>query len=582
MKYLYTYSNFSTPFRINLYSYFYINQDDVRVKVDDSLYFLNKNNYFVNGYLKLNDNKDIRIEMDYGNKNSILIFYFPIDLYNYDYEIITKPNKNIITKSKYLIFQFNDDFYSFANLKIYSTKKFKNENYAYIFRYNMDNRYDIIRNKSYYFDFSQSYDLQFQNIYLDIDKPKYYIDSDIKSYITVFKNNTDISFDFQYFNLIKISSYERYRIVPKNYYSSTFGIYEYNNNPEFGKGEIFMEFFEIINDNIDLYIYREKKYIEYSSNNKFENYIKKINLKGQKQIILNETAMNFYDKGLFYFIFTTSDFSNKTIFFDLLVYNPNEYFLINRKLFKFAIPIKNNINLFFKFQNYSYPQKYLRYEWYHTNPNYASNIYFNSIFQVSGFTNYSFYEINNSLNDFNIIFINYNKNQNSESILYFLIHFQNEKSIYTLNNNEILYLYHFVAPQMIYLLNDISDEGIGETLYFKISGGNFETKPKVKFLNNINEILNNLPTKLEDFDDEMKIINGNYTCIKRDTKLVLIGINISFREWQYLSFQKIYSDIFVQSNYSRYFLNYSYIKLKTFYINKESFTNPNIKIIIFK
>ena len=143
-------------------------------------------------------------------------------------------------------------------------------------------------------------------------------------------------------------------------------------------------------------------------------------------------------------------------------------------------------------------------------------------------------------------------------------------------------MYHFVAPQMIYLLNDISDEGIGETLYFKISGGNFETKPKVKFLNNINEILNNLPTKLEDFDEEMKIINGNYTCIKRDTKLVLIGINISFREWQYLSFQKIYSDIFVQSNYSRYFLNYSYIKLKTFYINKESFTNPNIKIIIFK
>lgn len=66
--------------------------------------------------------------MDYGNKNSILIFYFPIDLYNYDYEIITKPNKNIITQSKYLIFQFNDDFYSFANLKIYSSKKFKNEN----------------------------------------------------------------------------------------------------------------------------------------------------------------------------------------------------------------------------------------------------------------------------------------------------------------------------------------------------------------------------------------------------------------------------------------------------------------------
>ena len=79
----------------------------------------------------------------------------------------------------------------------------------------------------------------------------------------------------------------------------------------------------------------------------------------------------------------------------------------------------------------------------------------------------------------------------------------------------------------------------------------------------------------------MKIINGNYTCIKRDTKLVLIGINILFREWQYLSFQKIYSDIFVQSNYSRYFLNYSYIKLKTFYINKESFTNPNIKIWLY-
>ena len=65
-------------------------------------------------------------------------------------------------------------------------------------------------------------------------------------------------------------------------------------------------------------------------------------------------------------------------------------------------------------------------------------------------------------------------------------------------------MYHFVAPQIIYLLNDISDEGIGETLYFKISEGNFETKPKVKFLNNINEILNNLPTKLEDLMKKWK------------------------------------------------------------------------------
>ena len=76
----------------------------------------------------------------------------------------------------------------------------------------------------------------------------------------------------------------------------------------------------------------------------------------------------------------------------------------------------------------------------------------------------------------------------------------------------------------------------------------------------------------------MKIINGYYTCIKRYTRFVLIGIDVSFKQWQYFTFKKIFPNIFVQTNSSRYFRRYS---SKNFYINKESFHYSNTKILLY-
>ena len=494
---------------------------------------------------------------------TILIIYFPINLFLKYYEIIKKPQKKIIPKSNYLIFQFDNDFISFANLKIYSKANSK----VSIFRYNGDDSKDIIGNDTFYFDFSQIYDLEYQNIYLDLDKPKPYLS--IKPFISVFNYYENIMFDFQYFDFQTIYSYERYLKWLDN--ETSFRIYEYNNNPEFGKGQIFIDFFEVINQKMDLYIYREKKYIERSDDNKFENYIKKINIKGEKQIILNETTMDFYDKGLFYFVFSISDFSsNESINFILQIYNPNEYILIDKKQFNLMIAINNNINLYFIIPKGRIHKKYLKYEWYNTNPNMSTSMYINSELDSFGVTNHSYREINNI--SYLINLVNEGKN---ESILYFSIKFEDEKLFYHLSNYDILRL-NVLAPQMIYILNDISDEGFGETVYFNFYDSHFDKTPRVIFFDS-NETLDDLPKKLEDFDEEMKIINGSYTCIKRYTRFVLIGIDVSFKQWQYFTFQKIFPNIFVQTNYSRYF-SYSF---KNFYINKESFHNSNTKILLY-
>ena len=281
--------------------------------------------------------------------------------------------------------------------------------------------------------------------------------------------------------------------------------------------------------------------------------------------------MDFYDNGLFYFVFSISDFSsNESINFYLQIYNPNEYILIDQTQFNLMIAINNNINLYFIIPKGRIHKKYLKYEWYNTNPNMSISIYINSELDSFGVTNHSYREINNI--SYLINLVNEGKN---ESILYFSIKFEDEKLFYHLSKYDILRL-NVLAPQMIYILNDISDEGFGETVYFNFYDSHFDKTPRVKFFDS-NETLDDLPKKLEDFDEEMKIINGYYTCIKRYTRFVLIGIDVSFKQWQYFTFQKIFPNIFVQTNYSR---NFSY-SFKNFYINKESFHNSNTKILLY-
>ena len=49
-----------------------------------------------------------------------------------------------------------------------------------------------------------------------------------------------------------------------------------------------------------------------------------------------------------------------------------------------------------------------------------------------------------------------------------------------------------LAPQMIYILNDISDEGFGETVYFNFYDSHFDKTPRVIFFDS-NETLDDLP-----------------------------------------------------------------------------------------
>ena len=140
----YIFENLTIPLRINLISVNnsgVYNDSVVHVYNDyhNSYYRLNYSKNFFNGNFKIKDRLHITFDsMD----ETILIIYFPINLFLKYYEIIKKPQKKIIPKSNYLIFQFDDDFISFANLKIYSKANSK----VSIFRYNGDDSKDIIGN----------------------------------------------------------------------------------------------------------------------------------------------------------------------------------------------------------------------------------------------------------------------------------------------------------------------------------------------------------------------------------------------------------------------------------------------------
>ena len=64
-------------------------------------------------------------------------------------------------------------------------------------------------------------------------------------------------------------------------------------------------------------------------------------------------------------------------------------------------------------------KKYLKYEWYNTNPNMSTSMYINSELDSFGVTNHSYREINNI--SYLINLVNEGKN---ESILYFFIKFE--------------------------------------------------------------------------------------------------------------------------------------------------------------
>ena len=72
------------------------------------------------------------------------------------------------------------------------------------------------------------------------------------------------------------------------------------------------------------------------------------------------------------------------------------------------------------------------------------------------------------------------RNRDTENDLFFsfLIYLTNETKIKSLDDKLTI---EVLSPQIIYLLNELSNEGKGETIYFKYTGEKIESNPKIKF-----------------------------------------------------------------------------------------------------
>ena len=525
-------------------------ETEVNFKFLNKEYILtNSNSILKNEKSKLLKNNELIIK---SNNDNIINIYFSQKSSNIIYKY--NNNNNFDFSS---IFQFNSNL-DFAVIKIYNLNNFT-VNFG-LFKNN-----DDISNDFYYFEESSLYSLkQNENLYLDLDN----YGNNIKNYISIYLNNNyTLNYDFKYYKLNEIESNKIYNLILN--YENNYSIFKYNNKPDEGEGKIIIEFAKNIEKEITLYIYKEKKYIEIT-NNGFENYLKKININDRMQIIDNSN-IDYYGKGDFYFIFS----SEKEIEINFKIYNPNEYFEILEYPSYINRIIKDNYDFYFKIPlNPNF--KYLHYEFYNTYS--ISSLYINNnsiIEDVKYFSND--YEIINSGNY--IIKLSNKKDNIEESQLSLLFNFTNTSKIKIIEDKiEIKIL----SPQIIYLLNDISNEGIGENIYFNFTS-KFTLNPRIKFYesNNINEIMKTLPKNLNEFEFEM--VNSSlqeginiYNFIKKNKNYVLIGIQIEYNGYQTYNFIKKNLVSLIEVNYYRQF---SKNEFKNFKITKKSFTN-NKKLLL--
>ena len=519
-------------FSFNDENYKIINQKDQKIKYNNTIN--------VNNFIKLITNKESLINIYLGQ--------------NYN---------NTLLNNHSIIYEFNYSYseYNFVNLRI-------NSNLSSDVLIGVFKTFDNYSSDVYFFENSSFYLLRKKEyLYFDIDNPK---DKDIKNYISLYFPScfNCINYTTQYYKLIKISQYKTIELLLE---TNSFKIYQYYNP----KGRIIIDLKKKPDKSIKLYIYKEKNLI-FNNNLIFENYLKLLDFYNEEQYIINDNSTDFLN-GYFYFVFVSEN--NESIKTTFLIYSPLGNYSISTEKLRLNTLI-NDYNEDFYFKNpFEYNTKYLHYEWYNSHTSLSTSLSFNEM--ILNKENYFFTDDYSIDEHYFKIVLSSERNRDTENDLFFsfLIYLTNETKIKSLDDKLTI---EVLSPQIIYLLNELRNEGKGETIYFKYTGEKIESNPKIKFyLVGYNDyILKGLPDSLYDFEKEMNRTNDDniFSFINEGYPFVLIGIEVRYYGFTHYTFQKFYPKILIQNNYYKLF---NKNENKIYYINKESFSSSNIQILLF-
>ena len=316
--------------------------------------------------------------------------------------------------------------------------------------------------------------------------------------------------------------------------------------------------------------------------NIFENYVYKKSLKGYNILYCNSNATSYVPIGYWYLVIATD--TGKKFEDTILIYNKNEYYVLSEDIFNFNYTLlsKDNDYVYFKIPPIS-KNLTLHYEWYNSLNEYSNSITINNVKLIDFINSYSDnYEIKDKSKD-NIIRINFKATS--------LLNIQSRLLLYLTENKKIIYLKNdfkpiiipILSPQIIYIFNDLSRDDLNENVYYKFTGYQFLSNPRIKFYNtyNLDSIIQSLPSSFDEFDNELEVYEKDiyyYNKNSEEKKYGLIGIQVPFSNLNEYSFQKTDFPRLITNSFKKVFLKN---ETKNYYINYTSFKNNHSKILLF-
>ena len=518
-----------------------------------------------------------------SNVDTLLTFYFPSSF------ISKNITKNDLSINKSIVFKFKKEKKNqFKLLKIKN-----NENKSVNFGYYLSNQEN--NDNLYYFNQSNLINLKYNERFLiDLDNPSL----NDNNYISIYSNNLlnymYIDFNYTITNLysqefIQFNSNLQYKIFEYDYQSDQIEsiimdiIYQNQNN--------YYEFITIFIDRYRKNIYKFVNDIKSNLNIINEN-------KNEKKNIVYINNVSDFGKGKFYITFylnidhEVDDIKNIDLKFKFQLYNPQKYHLIKNETFKLEVGIIENITFHFKVLAKKFNKSYINYDWLNDKNNVKCKINFiissnadnkyKDEYEISK-RGYEKYDYNK---DYEITFHCINNSTKKYSLLKLLIYLSDDLSIKEIKNDYKKNSFIIVSPNIVFLFNNITEEGIGEIIKYNLTLSKKNIQPKVLFTESIDyENITNR-TDLSGFE-KMDILDNNiFTLIKQENNFVIIAIEFDKYNFEpmneILTYQKIFqTTVPVLGNYTREF-NLNKDDIKEFIINEESFfSNHNITILIY-
>ena len=535
-----------------------------------------------NENITLTNNKTIYKKTNYLNENNVTIkstedtlltFFFGYSNYNN----VTEKYFQIDKPIDFLFIKTEEN--KFRILKI-ENKEIKPVNFGYYL--SLKNNVD----KFYYFNQSNLINLKYNEYFLiDIDNPLL----NVYNYISIFSKSL---LYYEYFD---------YYYTKSNFYSQEFielnsitqyKIFEYDFQSYENKS-IIMDIIYLSKNtnygNMNIYIHKYRKDIYKILNEENLNLLKNIKEKQheKKNIIYIDNILDIV-KDKFYITFYLEYFEtpNKDLKFRFQLYNPTNYYLINNESFKLEVGIIENIIFHFKIPAKKFNKKYINYDWFNEKDYVKCRIIFkNSSDKDEYKKSYRGYEEYDYNKDYEIKYDCINQYTKKYSQLKLLIYLSDDLSIKTIKNDFEKNSFIIVSPNIVFLVNNITDEGIGETITYMITYN--KNKMHQKYLFNDSIYYENITkmNNLDSFETMDTLDNNHFSLIKKKNNFVIIGIEFdedNFEPMNELIYQKIQKPIEVSNDYEKVF-NSNINDTKKFIINQNSFLSNkiNASIVIY-